>query len=71
MTDQVNPSISISDLENILKIIDAASERGSFKGSELSAVGSVRDKIAGFLSHVTEQRAQAEAANPATEAPKE
>lgn len=52
MTAQAAPNIQISDLENVVKIIDAASERGAFKGSELSAVGSVRDKIASFLAAI-------------------
>lgn len=72
MSEQANPSISITDLENILKVIDAASERGAFKGAELSTVGGIRDKVAGFLEHVAKQRAEAASAPvEATEAPKE
>jgi|ERR1700691_3026999 len=44
-----NLNINLVDLQNIVKIVDVAAERGSFKGNELSAVGSVRDKISKFL----------------------
>ena len=43
------PGVGLGDLVAVLKIIDVASERGAFKGAELSSVGSVRDKIAAFV----------------------
>jgi hypothetical protein len=43
------PQITLVDLQNTLRIIDVAAERGAFKGGELSSVGSVRDKLAAFL----------------------
>lgn len=46
------PQITLVDLQNALRIIDIAAERGAFKGSELSSVGSVRDKISVFLDAV-------------------
>lgn len=60
---QTNATVNISDLESVVRIIDAASERGAFKGSELSAVGAVRDKISNFLAQV--QARQSEAAEAA------
>ena len=41
--------ITLVDLQNTLRIIDVAAERGAFKGGELTSVGSVRDKLAAFL----------------------
>lgn len=43
------PGVGLGDLVAVLKIIDVASERGAFKGAELSSVGAVRDKIAAFV----------------------
>jgi hypothetical protein len=46
------PQIGIVDLQNALRIIDAAAERGAFRGSELTAVGATRDRFAAFLAAV-------------------
>jgi hypothetical protein len=43
------PQITLTDLQNALRIIDAAAERGAFKGNELTSVGAVRDKLDLFL----------------------
>ena len=42
------PNLNIGDLQSIIKIIDACSERGAFKGNEMTSVGAVRDRIAAF-----------------------
>lgn len=42
------PQLNISDLFSIVKIIDACSERGAFKGNEMASVGAVRERIAAF-----------------------
>ena len=49
------PQIGIVDLQNAVRIIDAAAERGAFKGNELTAVGTARDKLAAFLAAVAPQ----------------
>lgn len=54
------PSITIPDVTNALRIIDVAAERGAFRGPELSQVGSVRDRIAAFLDAVSAQQAATE-----------
>lgn len=43
------PQINLSDMQNVLRIIDVAAERGAFRGNELTTVGGVRDKLAAFL----------------------
>jgi hypothetical protein len=48
-TQAESPQITLVDLQNTLRIIDVAAERGAFKGGELTSVGSVRDKLAAFL----------------------
>lgn len=42
------PSLNINDLLSVVKIIDACSERGAFKGNEMASVGAVRERIAEF-----------------------
>jgi hypothetical protein len=42
--------INLVDLQNVVRVIDAAAERGAFKGNELTIVGGVRDKIVAFLA---------------------
>jgi hypothetical protein len=61
--ENAGPTINLVDLQNVLRIIDAAAERGAFKGNELSVVGQVRDKISTFLEAVLpkeEPKAEAE-----------
>lgn len=45
----VTPQITLIDLQNALRVIDVSAERGAFKGSELTSVGAIRDKLALFL----------------------
>lgn len=43
------PSISIQDLQNLLIVVDLATQRGAFRGPELSQVGALFDKINQFV----------------------
>lgn len=48
MTEQAkteNVNITLQDIVTVVQIIDACSERGAFKGEELSVVGQVREKF--------------------------
>jgi hypothetical protein len=47
--------ISVQDMIDIVKVIDACSERGAFTGEELLPVGSLRMKIVKFVEHATNQ----------------
>ena len=40
-----NTNVTLQDIAVVVQIIDACSERGSFKGNELSAVGALREKF--------------------------
>ena len=60
--DATPESVNLSDLGTLLQIVDLATQRGAFRGAELSQVGAVFDKLNAFLTYVQEQQAaQAEA----------
>jgi hypothetical protein len=42
-------SINLSDIKICLNIIDICSQRGAFKGDELSSIGQIRDKLEGIV----------------------
>ena len=55
-------SIGLQDLQLLAQIVDLSTQRGAFRGNELTQVGSVFDKLTAFLNHVAaEQQAKAEA----------
>lgn len=72
MTEQTNTAtpeqqsvgVSLNDIALAVRIIDLAAERGAFKGVDMSAVGTCRDRLAAF---VTANAPKEEA--PAEEAP--
>lgn len=49
---QPAPDLTVTDLQNIRAIIDVAATRGAFKAGEMSAVGSVFNKLDTFLNAV-------------------
>lgn len=65
---QEDTSISLNDLQVLANIVDLASQRGAFRGNELTQVGAVFDKLSAFLAQVA--AAQAEQAE-GEEAPEE
>ena len=55
-------SIGLQDLQLLAQIVDLFTQRGAFRGNELTQVGAVFDKLTAFLNHVAaEQQANAEA----------
>jgi hypothetical protein len=66
--ENTNPQptdITIADLDMLRQIVDLASSRGAFKGSELSQVGEVYNKLTRFLELAV---AQTQAQQDATQA---
>ena len=47
-------SLNLGDLKNIIKIIDKASCKGSFKGNELFEIGILYNKITTIIKKVDE-----------------
>ena len=44
--------IQLHDLANVLNLIEVAAQKGLFKGDQLSAIGSMRDR---FMQELKEQ----------------
>lgn len=67
--------LNVQDLQLAASVIDLATQRGAFKANEAKAVGTIYDKITGFIQAVAEQqakqKAEAEAAAGEAEAPAE
>lgn len=45
--------LQVQDVANAVSIIDICVKRGAIEGNELTAVGSVRDKLAKFVEQHT------------------
>jgi hypothetical protein len=54
-TAEPNYDLTVQDLSALRNIIDVAAQRGSFKPNEMQAVGTVYNKLAGFLDAVSKQ----------------
>lgn len=50
--EQEPPSLTLVDLASIKNILDAACQRGAFRGNEMKAVGDVYSKLDAFLTAV-------------------
>lgn len=44
-----NNVINLTDLQNVLVVIDLASNRGAFRGNELEPIGQLYNKIGKFV----------------------
>jgi hypothetical protein len=48
-----NQDLTVTDLQNIRAIIDAACRRGAFSASEMAGVGNTFNRLDAFLNAVT------------------
>lgn len=65
-TTTVEPvQLTISDLQLLSRVVDLASRRGAFQAGELSQVGEVYNKLAGFLTYVESVQTKEKAAEGA------
>lgn len=60
-------ALQISDLQNLLLIVDLASSRGAFRANELAQIGQVFDRVSQFLQAT--QPSQTAPENPPAPAP--
>ena len=52
-TSAQEPNLTIQDLAGIKTVIDIAAQRGAFKAAEMTAVGTIYNKLSLFLDAVT------------------
>lgn len=52
---QQTVELTINDLAALRSIIDVAAQRGTFKATEMTAVGTVYNKLNSFLEQVAKQ----------------
>lgn len=64
---QEAPQLTVTDLQDIKSIIEVASKRGTFAAAELTAVGTVYDKLTKFLVSITPKQEETVAETPQTE----
>lgn len=50
--------LTVQDLGALKAIIDVAAQRGAFKPAEMQAIGTVYNKLSGFLDAVSKQGGQ-------------
>lgn len=68
---QEDTSISLNDLQVLANIVDLATQRGAFRGNELSQVGAVFDKLSAFLAQVAAAQAEQEGGEASEEGTEE
>ena len=62
------PKLELEDMLGLIQAINTASERGAFRGNELSTVGKYYDRVTAFLEYA--QKKQASEQNvPSSEQP--
>jgi hypothetical protein len=69
-TNATAVELTLQDLSALRSVIDVASQRGAFKAGEMAAVGTVYNKLSGFLDAVEKQAKasqEAQAAQPKEE----
>ena len=57
--------LNVQDLQLAASVIDLATQRGAFKGSEAKAVGTIYEKITAFIQSVAEAQAKQQEADKA------
>lgn len=45
-------NLSVQDLQNLLIVVELASQRGAFRAQELSSVGTLYDRVSSFLAGI-------------------
>jgi len=51
--------LTLQDLQGLANVVDLACRRGAFQGADMQAVGSVFNKLTGFLAYVAKSQEEA------------
>lgn len=63
------PNLNLQDIQSLLMIVDTAAQRGAFRATELSQIGTVFDKVNKFVQAVSPPPPQPTATNTQDNAP--
>lgn len=69
--ENTEPQLSVQHIALVTQIIDLSSERGAFKGPELTTVGQVRDAFAAFVEFHAPKQEEKPTDAPSAEATEE
>lgn len=58
--ETTQPSLNISDLQAVVELIDACTQRGAFRAEELVQVGTLYSRIREFVTSVQPASAESE-----------
>lgn len=64
---QVDTQVTAGDLATMVRIIDASSQRGAFRGEELETVGALRTKLASIVNALAPSAEETEEGKEETE----
>lgn len=67
MSEEQQVQLTLNDFALVVNVIDVCSERGAFKGNELSSIGQLREKFVQFVKANTPENQQAPMPTMATE----
>ena len=65
----VVPNITAGDLSTMVKVIDAGSQRGAWRGEELTTIGGLREKLVTVINAIA-PKAEEDAPKTEEDAPK-
>ena len=60
------PKLTVQDIRDLLTVVDAACKRGAFQAGEMATVGTLYNRVKGFVDAV-EPQTQGETPAPAAE----
>lgn len=69
-TTQSTPSLTLQDLDSIVKVIDVVVQRGAIKGDEMLTVGTLREKVASVVKAAVEAQDKPETVTQNVNTPK-
>lgn len=65
--EKITPNLSLQHIQSVITLIDLCSKRGAFEGSELSAVGTIRESFSQILDFHTPKKEEDETSEATTE----
>ena len=63
--------LSLQDISAMVQVIDVVSQRGAIRGDELVPVGTLRNKLVGFLTEAQKNGEKVDLPGPSPEAQEE